>query len=102
MAQQTLTPSARRGGVVGLIATPPRRRRLIPGGLSRKQLLGLTVLLGVMTALGPATVDMYLPALPALEIEFATTTTAVQATLTGSLVGMAAGQLIVGPLSDSF
>lgn len=68
--------------------------------LSRKQLLGVTLLLGLMTGLGPATVDMYLPALPQLSEEFMVSTASVQATLTGSLLGMATGQLVIGPLSD--
>src|SRR5699024_1619857 len=78
------------------------RRRTIPRGvqLSRKQLLGVTLLLGLMTGLGPATVDMYLPALPQLSEEFMVSTASVQATLTGSLLGMATGQLVIGPLSD--
>src|SRR5699024_12311810 len=53
-----------------------------------------------MTGLGPATVDMYLPALPQLSEEFMVSTASVQATLTGSLLGMATGQLVIGPLSD--
>ncbi|HLS64519.1 MAG TPA: multidrug effflux MFS transporter [Ruania sp.] len=59
------------------------------------------LLLGIMTGLGPATVDMYLPALPALAVEFDASTAGVQATLTGSLLGMATGQLVIGPLSDT-
>lgn len=59
------------------------------------------LLLGIMTGLGPATVDMYLPALPALAAEFDASTAGVQATLTGSLLGMATGQLVIGPLSDT-
>ncbi|WP_022899179.1 multidrug effflux MFS transporter [Humibacter albus] len=61
---------------------------------------GLIVLLGVMSALGPMTMDMYLPALPQIAHEFSTSEAAVQVTLTGSLLGMALGQLVFGPLSD--
>lgn len=58
------------------------------------------ILLGALTALGPFTIDLYLPAFPALESDFRTTATAIQLTLTGTMVGFALGQLIVGPLSD--
>lgn len=58
------------------------------------------VLLGALTALGPFTIDLYLPAFPVLEEDFQTTAAAVQLTLTGTMIGFALGQLIVGPLSD--
>ncbi len=58
------------------------------------------VVLGMLTALGPFTVDMYLPAFPAIQEQFHVDPAAVQLTLTGTMVGFAAGQLIVGPLSD--
>ena len=58
------------------------------------------VLLGALTALGPFTIDLYLPAFPVLEEDFQTTAAAIQLTLTGTMIGFALGQLIVGPLSD--
>ncbi|WP_344740262.1 multidrug effflux MFS transporter [Microbacterium awajiense] len=58
------------------------------------------ILLGALTALGPFTIDLYLPAFPTLEADFDTTATAIQLTLTGTMIGFAIGQLIVGPLSD--
>ena len=53
-------------------------------------------------AIGPLAVDMYLPALPALEAEFATTTSRVQHTLSAYLLGLACGQLLFGPIADRF
>jgi len=53
-----------------------------------------------MVALGPLTIDLYLPALPTIEAELETTASAVQLTLTGTLLGLGLGQLLVGPLSD--
>src|SRR5688500_3370903 len=44
---------------------------------------------------------MYLPALPTIRQELGTTAAQVQLTLTGTLVGLALGQLLIGPLSDS-
>ena len=61
----------------------------------------LVLLLGVLVALGPFTIDMYLPALPVIGPDLGSTPTAVQLTLTGTLVGVAAGQLVIGPLSDA-
>ncbi|WP_433061178.1 multidrug effflux MFS transporter [Dactylosporangium sp. CS-033363] len=61
----------------------------------------LVLLLGFLTALGPLTIDMYLPSLPTITSDLHATAAAVQLTLTGTLAGLAIGQLIVGPLSDA-
>ncbi|GAA4711780.1 multidrug effflux MFS transporter [Pseudonocardia yuanmonensis] len=61
----------------------------------------IALLLGALIALGPLTIDMYLPALPGIVTEFATTSSTVQLTLTGTLVGLALGQLFIGPLADA-
>ncbi len=58
------------------------------------------ILLGALTALGPFTIDLYLPAFPVLEADFDTTAAAIQLTLTGTMIGFGIGQLLVGPLSD--
>jgi len=55
-----------------------------------------------MCALPAVTSDIYLPSLPEVARDLNTTTTAVQLTMTGVLVGGAVGQLVVGPLSDRF
>jgi MFS transporter, DHA1 family, multidrug resistance protein len=62
----------------------------------------LALLLGAFVAVGPLTIDMYLPALPTITAELGTTSAMVQLTLTGTLVGLAIGQLVLGPLSDTF
>ncbi|GFG54695.1 Bcr/CflA family efflux MFS transporter [Mycolicibacterium agri] len=61
----------------------------------------MIVVLGVLVALGPLTIDMYLPALPKIADDLSVSSSIVQLTLTGTLLGLALGQLIVGPLSDS-
>ena len=66
------------------------------------RVLPLIALLGALTALAPLTIDLYLPAFPTIALNFATTESAVQMTLTGALVGVALGQVIIGPLSDSY
>jgi DHA1 family bicyclomycin/chloramphenicol resistance-like MFS transporter len=73
-----------------------------PGELmTGRQRLRLVLVLGFLIALGPLTIDMYLPALPSLTEELRATAAAVQLTLTGTLAGLALGQLLVGPLSDA-
>lgn len=72
-----------------------------PGdALSRAERLTYILVLGALTALGPFTIDLYLPALPTLERELDAPTALVQLTLTATMVGFALGQLFVGPLSD--
>lgn len=58
--------------------------------------------LALLTAVAPLSIDMYLPAFPAMAQEFGTSASAVQFTLTSFMVGLASGQLIIGPLSDRF
>jgi DHA1 family bicyclomycin/chloramphenicol resistance-like MFS transporter len=61
----------------------------------------MILILGALVALGPLTMDMYLPALPKIAEDLSVSSSVVQLTLTGTLAGLALGQLIVGPLSDS-
>lgn len=61
----------------------------------------LVLLLGALSAFAPLSIDMYLPAFPALSRELHAGPSAVQLTLTACLVGLAGGQLVAGPLSDT-
>jgi DHA1 family bicyclomycin/chloramphenicol resistance-like MFS transporter len=63
--------------------------------------LRLILVLGSLIAIGPLTIDMYLPALPSIAADLHTTSAAVQLTLTGTLVGLAFGQVFIGPVSDA-
>jgi MFS transporter, DHA1 family, multidrug resistance protein len=72
-----------------------------PGdSLSSRQRLVYIIVLGALTALGPFTVDLYLPAFPAIEKDLETSVSAIQLTLTATTIGFALGQLLVGPWSD--
>jgi DHA1 family bicyclomycin/chloramphenicol resistance-like MFS transporter len=62
----------------------------------------LMVLLGVLSAFGPLSMDLYLPALPSVEDEFGAGQSAVQLTVSAAAIGLALGQLLVGPLSDRY
>ena len=57
-------------------------------------------MLGALTAAAPLSLDTYLPALPTLTADLATTPSVTQLSLTSCLLGLALGQLVAGPLSD--
>jgi DHA1 family bicyclomycin/chloramphenicol resistance-like MFS transporter len=69
-----------------------------PRGVGR----GLSTLLGLLTTFGPISMDLYLPVLPALAKELDAPTWAAQLTVTACLLGLAAGQIVAGPVSDRF
>lgn len=60
----------------------------------------LLILLGMLTAFGPFVTDMYLPSLPSMTSYFNTNVSMVQLGLTFSMLGLAVGQLLFGPVSD--
>jgi MFS transporter, DHA1 family, multidrug resistance protein len=60
------------------------------------------VVLGSMNAIGPLSIDMYLPAFPEIARALHTSASQVQLTLTACVAGLAFGQLVIGPLSDRF
>ena len=62
----------------------------------------LALILGAQTAMGPLAIDTYLPALPTITREFATTASAVQLSLSVYFIGIALGQAIYGPFSDRY
>ena len=62
----------------------------------------LPPLLLLLTVFGPISMDLYLPALPALTADLGAVTSVAQLTVTACLIGLSAGQLIAGPLSDRF
>lgn len=72
-----------------------------PPAVERPGVAKTALVLGGFVAIGPLTIDMYLPALPTITRELETTASAVQLTLTGTLIGLALGQLVLGPVSDA-
>jgi len=87
MATSPTVTTARDAAPAETVAAPSRVRMI--------------AVLGAMVALGPLTIDMYLPALPRIADELGVSSSVAQLTLTGTLAGLALGQLVVGPLSDS-
>jgi DHA1 family bicyclomycin/chloramphenicol resistance-like MFS transporter len=63
---------------------------------------GLVTILGALSAFGPLSMDMYLPGLPSLTHGLGASASTGQLTLTGCMLGIALGQVVAGPLSDSF
>jgi DHA1 family bicyclomycin/chloramphenicol resistance-like MFS transporter len=74
----------------------------IPEPLTGLRRLETVVLLGLLTVFAPLSIDMYLPALPALQIYFKATEGAIQLTLASFFVGFSLGQTLYGPLTDRF
>lgn len=68
--------------------------------LSKSKRLGIATILGSLSALGPLSIDMYLPAFPQIAEEFNTSASLTQVSLTACLIGLAVGQLVIGPISD--
>ena len=62
----------------------------------------LAIVLGSINAIGPLSIDMYLPAFPEITRALDTGASPVQLTLTACVAGLALGQLVIGPLSDRF
>jgi MFS transporter, DHA1 family, multidrug resistance protein len=58
------------------------------------------LIIGALSLFGPLCIDMYLPALPQISRDLHAATWAVQLSITGCLIGIATGQLVVGPISD--
>lgn len=96
---RTSTPT----GAIRVLGPNPATAPIMlhPGdAISHRRRVLYIILLGALTALGPFTIDLYLPAFPLLESDFRTTSAAIQLTLTGTMIGFSVGQLVVGPLSD--
>ncbi|MBP6505330.1 MAG: Bcr/CflA family efflux MFS transporter, partial [Rhodoferax sp.] len=62
--------------------------------------LRIALVLGLLSAVGPFSIDMYLPALPSIGTDMDASIGAVQASLMAYFVAMGAGQIIYGPVSD--
>jgi DHA1 family bicyclomycin/chloramphenicol resistance-like MFS transporter len=62
----------------------------------------LILILGSLTALGPFSIDMYLPGFPAIAADLHTNVARVALSLSSYFVGISAGQLLYGPLLDRF
>lgn len=79
-----------------------QEERIVVPEKSRAAVLVTAVILGWLSAFGPLSIDMYLPAMPNIAKDLSTTTSLAQSSLTACLLGIALGQVFVGPLSDQY
>ncbi|TDQ12054.1 DHA1 family bicyclomycin/chloramphenicol resistance-like MFS transporter [Pedobacter metabolipauper] len=70
--------------------------------MTNKKYFSLILILGSLTALGPFSIDMYLPGFPAIAKDLDTTVGKVALSLSSFFIGISAGQLLYGPLLDRF
>lgn len=70
--------------------------------MTKRKNFFLILLLGSLTALGPFSIDMYLPGFPAIAKDLHTTVARVSLSLSGFFIGISIGQLLYGPLLDRF
>lgn len=85
-----MTPLEPGGRSTAATAAPAVRRHWV-----------LVVVLGALSTFGPLSMDMYLPSLPTIAKDLSAGTSTVQLSLTACVAGLALGQLVAGPLSDS-
>jgi DHA1 family bicyclomycin/chloramphenicol resistance-like MFS transporter len=67
---------------------------------SRSVGLPLIILLGILSTFGPLSMDLYLPGLPEMAGDLGASASAAQLTMTTCMIGLAAGQVVMGPVSD--
>jgi MFS transporter, DHA1 family, multidrug resistance protein len=77
------------------------RRPLMLEAPQGRSYVKFVLVLGALIAIGPLTIDTYLPAMPSIATELGATQSQVQGTLTGILLGLGLGQLFVGPVADA-
>lgn len=70
--------------------------------MTKRKYFLLILLLGSLTALGPFSIDMYLPGFPAIAKDLNTDVLRVSLSLSSFFIGISAGQLLYGPLLDRF
>lgn len=70
--------------------------------MTGKKYFALILVLGSLTALGPFSIDMYLPGFSAIAEDLKTSVNSVSLTLSSYFIGISAGQLLYGPLLDRF
>src|SRR5215471_3075076 len=87
---------------MSVTSSAPTRRRPPESSRTPGLTVPLAVVLGGLSAFGPLSIDMYLPALPRMATDLGATQAEVQLTVSACLVGLGLGQLVAGPLSDAF
>jgi DHA1 family bicyclomycin/chloramphenicol resistance-like MFS transporter len=95
-----MLPSRRSAGASGdVVGAGQVRRAFRRQAMPRARLI---LILGALSAFAPLSIDLYLPALPAIGSDLRASTTLVQLSITACVFGIAFGQLVMGPLSDAY
>ena len=80
----------------------PLQKIKAPTFMSKARYIKLILILGSLTALGPFSIDMYLPGFAGIAKDLNTTVANVAMTLSSYFIGISAGQLLYGPLLDRY
>jgi DHA1 family bicyclomycin/chloramphenicol resistance-like MFS transporter len=70
--------------------------------MNKRQRSSLILILGMLSAIGPFSIDMYLPGFPTIAADLHTTVDQVSYSLSSFFIGICAGQLVMGPLLDRY
>lgn len=70
--------------------------------MEKKKRIGIILTLGLLSALGPFSIDLYLPGFPEIARDLSTTTSRVALSLSSYFIGVSIGQMIYGPLLDRY
>ncbi|MBE7174115.1 MAG: multidrug effflux MFS transporter [Williamsia sp.] len=70
--------------------------------ITKRRYFFLVLILGTLSAIGPFSIDMYLPGFPSIAAHLHTTVSQVALSLSSFFIGISAGQLLYGPLLDRF
>jgi DHA1 family bicyclomycin/chloramphenicol resistance-like MFS transporter len=70
--------------------------------MAKRQYFFFILILGALSTISPFSIDMYLPGFPAIASDLDTTIASIQLSLTSYFIGIAAGQVLYGPLLDRF
>lgn len=93
------TTSLQGGGTAPAVTPMPTPAH--PAAPTGRAYARFVLVLGALIAIGPLTIDTYLPAMPALAADLGAAESQAQGTLTGILLGLGLGQLVIGPLADA-
>src|SRR5688500_8316131 len=70
--------------------------------MKRRKKFFTILILGMLSAIGPFSIDMYLPSFPAIAADLHTTVAKIGLSLSSFFIGISAGQLLYGPLLDRY
>ncbi|MFN2744759.1 MULTISPECIES: multidrug effflux MFS transporter [Bacillus] len=82
------------------MSIPNSQADIAPRVKAQPNRVWIAVILGILSGIGPVVIDLYLPGLPQMAADLHTNASVVQLSLTSCLLGLALGQIVIGPFSD--